>query len=111
MLDTQCEDSNWVSMRIVKKLGASTRELQHHARFVTFNGATMTSNLETTLSFAHMDQGAARPASFLVAADGEVPFDMVLGASDIEEFSILGPPVFGLRHDRQKEGKVLRLIK
>ncbi|KAH8654989.1 hypothetical protein BGZ60DRAFT_532622 [Tricladium varicosporioides] len=103
MIDTQCQNSNWVSKSIVDALGAETWILEHPKVFIAFNGAKVTPYLETTLSFAHMEYGTTKTAKFFVATTPNAPFDMVLGAESIKEFDILGSPTFGLHHIKQSK--------
>jgi len=99
LFDTQCQDSNWVAARIVDKLGVKPAPLSRSAQFIGFNGQPMTASHKITLWFKIRSGGSSRRAEraeFLVSPLKNVPFDMLLGATDclrlrfIERPRILG---------------------
>ncbi|KAH7321889.1 hypothetical protein BKA65DRAFT_513193 [Rhexocercosporidium sp. MPI-PUGE-AT-0058] len=102
LLDTQCQESNWVSANIVDDLDLrrKIRRLSLPLDFSCANGGEMTASEVVTLTFRETG-GVARTAHFFVASE-EAPFEILLGADDIETFKMLisNPPVarrfFGL---------------
>ncbi|RDL38894.1 uncharacterized protein BP5553_03234 [Venustampulla echinocandica] len=94
LFDTQCRESNWVSIKIVQELRAEVRNLPTSATFLGFNGQVMAATQEASLSFKNSQGGSTYTAKFLVSADEAVPFDMVLGADDCRKFNIISAPTF-----------------
>ncbi|KUJ08190.1 uncharacterized protein LY89DRAFT_691090 [Mollisia scopiformis] len=90
--DSGCERSNWVSESIVWRLGAHIRPLESAANFVAFNGQPMRTSGMTSLAFERVGGVRGYRAVFLVATGDDVPFDMVLGATDSVRYGILVKP-------------------
>ena len=104
LFDTQCQGSNWVAAKIVKKLGAKVRHLPYQAEFIGFNGQQMTTSQQTTLSFKNSSGGSTWWADFLVSPVKKVPFDMLLGARDCLKFNIIRrPTLLGLAGTKQSK--------
>jgi len=105
LLDTQCEESNWVAAKIVRDLGAHARILHKPIRRTDFNGHVMEALFVTTLDFKFMNGAQTFQADFLVSF-APVPFDMVLGDTDIERFGFLVEVnhVLGLAFLKQTKG-------
>ena len=104
LFDTQCQGSNWVAAKIVKKLGAKVRRLSYQAEFIGFNGQKMITSQQTTLSFKNSSGGSTWWADFLVSPVKKVPFDMLLGARDCLKFKIIRrPTLLGLASLKQSK--------
>jgi hypothetical protein len=97
LFDTQCQRSNWVAPHIVKDLRVNPVRLARDEEFVASNGQTMKASSKITLWFGNSQGGSSRRvecAHFLVSPVEEVPYDMLLGASDCLRLQIIQRPRF-----------------
>ncbi|KAG4436122.1 hypothetical protein IFR05_008401 [Cadophora sp. M221] len=96
LLDTQCQESNWVSASVIDHLdlGRKTRRLSRPLKFSCTNGGEMTAREAIKLTFRET-VGVARTTDFFVASK-EVLFEILLGADDIDIFKMLvsNPPEY-----------------
>ncbi|KAH9221853.1 hypothetical protein DL95DRAFT_511853 [Leptodontidium sp. 2 PMI_412] len=114
LLDTQCQESNWVSVSIIDHLdlGRKTRRLSRPLNFSCTNGGEMMAREAITLTFRETG-GVARTTDFFVASQ-EARFEILLGADDIDIFKMLvsNPPevrrFFALVPRKQTTGKTIQ---
>jgi hypothetical protein len=91
-LDSGCEKSNWVTEKVVKRLRAQTHPVSHCGNYVGFGGQPMFSKEQTSLAFQHKNGGDPQRAIFFVLAGEDLPFELVLGATDCLRFGYLTKP-------------------
>lgn len=92
--DTQCQKSNWVSAKIVDKLGVTPAPLDpdQDAEFVAANGQSMTASRKTTLWFESSQRGTPIWAEFLVSPVRDAPYELLLGGDDCLRLGIIQRP-------------------
>jgi hypothetical protein len=97
LFDTQCQRSNWIAQNIVRELGVLPVRLSKDEEFVASNGQLMKAFFKITLWFGNSQAASSKRvecADFLVHPVEDVPFDMLLGASDCLRLNIIQRPRF-----------------
>jgi hypothetical protein len=92
--DTQCQQSNWVSAKIVDKLEVTPIPLDpgQNTEFVTANGQSITASGKTTLWFESSQRGTPICAEFLVSPVRDAPYELLLGGDDCLRLGIIQRP-------------------
>lgn len=94
--DTTC-DENRVAEWVVKGVNAQIHPSSEVDKVIEFKGHTLASSSRISLSFQAKDCGPARRAVFCVVSGDDLPFDLLLGATDCLKFGFLvEPPILGL---------------
>jgi hypothetical protein len=101
LLDTGCQDANWVTQGFVNQLRTEPSPLPCNKDFNAADGQIVTASMEIILNFKVRNTGKDYEANFFVIKNA--PFGMILGDKDIaknkfllqgnQHFLVLAPPV------------------